>query len=913
MSMDHPLDRPDPEALLAAVQKHEASSARGHLKIYFGMAAGVGKTFGMLSDAQQAHTEGADIVVGVVETHDRAETEALLAGLELIPRRPVEHRNITLHEMDLEAIRARKPAIVLVDELAHTNTPGSRHAKRYQDVMELLEAGIDVWATVNVQHFESRADAVGQITGIRVHETIPDTLLERADEIELIDLSPEELRKRLAEGKVYTAERSEVAADHFFRVGNLTALREMALRLTAEHVDHQLQDYMQLKRISGPWKSGERLMVAVGPASHAERLIRWTRRMAYNLEAPWLAVHVETSRALTAEQQDAAARHLTLARSLGAEVVTTRSEDIVDGLLRVARQRNVTQIVAGKPIQPWWGSLLGGGSLVDRLLRRAGSIDIYVVSSDSAEAQPQSRFNVDQAFHSSWRDYGLALAVVLGVTVLNVLANRWITYVGVGLTELLAVLLVAVYLGRGPALLAATVSALSWNFLFIPPRFALAINQPQDIILFLLYFAIAIVAGNLTARLRMQERQASANADRTAALYALAHATATAVNMDDVVKTALEQIGVVFGAQAAVLLAQGERLQREPHAAGTLAMDEREFGVALWVFENGRAAGHFTQTLPMAAAQYLPLRTAYQRTVGVLGVRLPGERPPTFDQRLLLETFASQIALGIERELLDEAAAQAKLLQESDRLYTTLLNSISHELRTPIAAIGGAASSLCDPRTLADDQARGTLIQDINDAAERLNRLVENLLDMSRLESGRLALKRDWCEVGDIIAVAVRSTGPCLERRPLTLDVAPDLPLLRLDFVLIEQVLENLLVNICHYTLAGTPATIAARRRSSGRDAWVEVEVSDAGPGIPAKERERVFEKFYRLQGSATGGTGLGLAISRGILEAHGGTLTLDDAPLGGARFTLRLPLDGAPPQTHEAAGAPDPIGEAAA
>ncbi|MGL4651408.1 MAG: sensor protein KdpD, partial [Caldilineaceae bacterium] len=432
------VDRPDPEALLAAVQKLEASASRGRLKIYFGMAAGVGKTFAMLSDARQALAEGVDLVVGVVETHGRAETEALLAGLEVIPRRAVEHRGVTLYEMDIEAIRARRPQVVLVDELAHTNAPGSRHAKRHQDVVELLEAGCDVWTTVNVQHFESRADAVAQITGIRVHETVPDTLLELADEIELIDLSPEELRKRLAEGKVYTPDRSEVASQSFFRVGNLTALREMALRLTAEHVDHQLQDYMQIKRIAGPWKSGERLMVAVGPAPHTERLIRWTRRMAYNLEAPWLAVHIETTRALPTDQQDALARHLTLARSLGAEVVTTSSEDVVEGLLRVARQRNVSQIVAGKPVHPWWQTLLGGGSLVDRLLRQAGEIDIYVVSSDAPGTATSARFQVEQAFHSSWRDYGMALALVIAVTLINLLAYPWITYLGVGLTELLA-------------------------------------------------------------------------------------------------------------------------------------------------------------------------------------------------------------------------------------------------------------------------------------------------------------------------------------------------------------------------------------------------------------------------------------------------------------------------------------------
>lgn len=887
--------RPDPEMLLAAIQKDEARQQRGALKVYIGMAAGVGKTYAMLETARLARDDGVDVVVGIVETHGRAETEALLAGLELIPRLCVEHRGVTLTEMDLEAILARHPQVVLVDELAHTNAPGLRHAKRYQDVLELLDAGIDVWTTVNVQHIESRADAVRQITGIAVHETLPDTVLEMANEIELIDLSPEELRRRLAEGKVYTPDRSEVAARNFFRVGNLTALREMALRLTAEHVDHQLQDYMQLKRIAGPWKSGERLMVAVGPGPFSERLIRVTRRMAYSLEAPWLAVHIETSRPLPGEEQEALARNLALARTLGAEVITNTNEDVVEGLLRVARRRNVTQIVAGRPLHPWWRSLLNGGSLVDRLLRASGNVDVYVVSNEDAESAAAKGLSAPHSMRLPARDYGLAVLLVAGVTLLNLLASPWLSYLGAGLTELLAVLLIAVYIGRGPALVAATLSAVTWNFLFIKPRFTFEISQPQDIILFLLYFMIAIFAGNLTARIRLQERQARANTDRTTALYALARGTAEAVTMEDMLETALAQLRQVFGAHAAVFLADGDHLGRTPHAASTLTEDERDFGVATWVFVNGKPAGRFTSTLPSAAAQYLPLRTPH-RTVGVLGVRLKGERPPTFDQRVLLETFASQIALGIERELLDEAAAQATLLHESERLYTTLLNSISHELRTPLAAIAGSANSLRNPQTWTQEPARAALLQDIDDSVARLNRLVENLLDMSRLESGRIALKRDWCDVREIVGAAVRRMDDCLQDHPLTLELQSDLPLIQLDFVLIEQVLMNLLHNACVYTPPHAPVRVAAAR--SGR--WIEVVVADAGPGIPAGEWERVFDKFYRVSGSATGGTGLGLSIARGLVEAHGGTITAGRAPEGGALFTVRLPLNGAPPPTRE-------------
>lgn len=887
-------DRPDPEALLAAVQKDEARQQRGRLKIFFGMAAGVGKTYAMLEAASQARANGADVVVGIVETHGRVDTEAHLAGLEVIPRLSVEHRGVTLKELNLEAVLARHPAIVLVDELAHTNAPGLRHAKRYQDVLELLDAGIDVWTTVNVQHVESRADAVQQITGVPVHETVPDTLLEMADEIELVDLSPEELRKRLAEGKVYTPDRSEVAARNFFRVGNLTALREMALRLTAEHVDHQLQDYMQIKRISGPWKSGERLMVAVGPGPFSERLIRWTRRMAYNLEAPWLAVHIETSRPLPPEAQETLARNLTLARSLGAEVITSTSEDVVEGLLRVARRRNVSQIVAGKPMHPRWRTWLGG-SFVDRLLRTAGDIDVYVISHEALPEGVRADRFAAQARQSTGRAYAAAALIVAGVTLLNMLANPWLSYLGAGLTELLAVLLIAVYLGRGPALLAATLSAVSWNYLFISPRFTLDITQPQDVILFLLYFAIAIFAGNLTARIRLQERQARANTERITALYALAHSTASAVTLDEVLHTALAQMQQVFNAQAVVFLAEGDRLGRTPHASGALRVDERDFSVATWVFENGRPAGRFTTTLPSASAQYLPLRTPH-RTVGVLGVRLDEKRQPSFEERVLLETFASQIALGIEREQLDDAATQATLLREAERLYTTLLNSISHELRTPIAAIRGAADSLRDPNTWTQPEARATLIEDIGDAAERLNRLVENLLDMSRLESGRIALKRDWCDVGEIAGVAVQRMGDCLRVHPLKLDIPAGLPLVQVDFGLIEQVLVNLLHNSCTYTPPGAPIRISAAQDGSR----LIVEVADGGPGIPESEWERVFDKFYRVAGTATGGTGLGLSIARGLIEAHGGTLTVGRAPEGGGLFTLRLPLNGSPPPTRE-------------
>ena len=894
------IDRPNPDALLAAVHQDEQRAQRGKLKIFFGMAAGVGKTYAMLTAARERRDEGVDVVVGYIETHGRAETEALLVDLPVIARQPLAYRGVTLAEMDLDAILARRPQLVLVDEFAHTNAPGSRHLKRYQDVLELLDQGIDVYTTVNVQHFASRADAVRQITGSTIHETIPDSLLELAAEIELIDLSPADLQKRLSEGKVYTPERVEVAANNFFRTGNLTALREMALRLTAEHVDHQLQNYMQRKRIAGPWKSRERLMVAVGPSPYSEQLIRWTRRMAYALEAPWLAVTVETSRPLPAEAQRLLARNLALARELGAEVTNATGDDVATTLLQLAQQQNVTQIVLGKPLHTSWQALLRGGSLVDKLIRNSGDIDIYVVTGEDARAvQPKSQLTWRLTPVSTWQQYLLALIVIALTTGLNWSALHllpWVEYQAVGLTELLAVLLIAVYIGRGPALLAAAVSAISFNFFFIEPRYTFIITKLQDIILISLYFLIGLFAGNLTAQIRQQEQLARRNVQRIMALYRLARETATAADLDAVLATAVTQLRQSFEAEVAILLAPTGQLTREPHGSSTLTIDDKEFSVATWAFDHGRPAGRFTDTLPAAAIHFVPLRTP-NRVAGVVGLQLPAQRHLTFEQELQLETFVNQIALVVERQLLDVAARQSALLQESERLHTTLLNSISHELRTPIATITGAISILRNHFNTTAETTRQALFDDVSDAANRLNHLVANLLDMSRLDAGRLQLKLDWCMINDVVGVAVQRLQPKLGQHPLTIDTPPDLPLVQMDFVLMEQVLINLLHNTATYTPAGTAIEISARLARG----WLTLTIADRGPGIPADQLEKIFDKFYRVPGTATGGTGLGLSICRGLVAAHGGELSAANRDGGGVAFTIKLPAALAPPPVKEA------------
>jgi two-component system sensor histidine kinase KdpD len=883
--------RPDPDALLAALQKEETTARRGKLKIFFGMAAGVGKTYAMLEAAQQARTDGKDVVVGLVETHGRRETEALLEGLPLIPRRQVEYRGVILEEMDLDAVLARRPQVAVVDELAHSNAPGSRHLKRYQDVQELLDAGIDVYTTVNVQHLESRADTVRQITGITVRETVPDSIFETANEVELVDLDPEALLGRLAEGKVYVGgERAELAAHNFFRQGNLTALREMALRLTAERVDHQLQDYMALKRIAGPWKSRERLMVAVSHHPLSERLVRWTRRMAYTLEAPWIAIHVEASYTPTPQQQERLAKVLALADELGAEVVTTWDDDVVRGLLRVARERNVTQIVIGKPPRSQWQDRWNG-AVVDRLLRDSGDIDIYVVTGDKEGAYSHpSRFRLERL--SGLKQYLLAALAIALVAGLNWLIVPLMGYRAVAIVFLFVVLAMATVLGRGPVLLAAGLSALLWDLFFIPPLFTYTVYKLEDGLMLGAYFFVALVTGHLTTRLRAQERAVHRRERRLTALYAFAREVTTARTLDAVLQTVVRQIGQAFDAQVAILLPNPNLSGQlgQPHPASTLALNEKELSVADWAFVNRKQAGRFTDTLPSAEARYLPLHTP-GAVVGVLAIRSHSPERLALEQETLLETFANQVALVIERTTLDKAAEQARVLAESERLYKTLLNSVSHELRTPLTAITGAATSLLDPNIGGDLAAREALSREIDEAATRLNRIVENLLNMTRLESGRLRLNLEWCDINDLVSITLNRLKNELAEHVLIVDVASDLPLARIDFGLMEQALYNLVHNSAVHTPPGTRVRVSA---------WVEgqeliLSVADRGPGLPPQDLERVFDKFYRAPGAMGGGTGLGLSITRGLVEAHGGQITAENRSNGGVRFIIRLPLGAAP------------------
>jgi two-component system, OmpR family, sensor histidine kinase KdpD len=880
--------RPNPDALLAEIQREEKAAKRGRLKIFFGMCPGVGKTYAMLEAARQRKAEGVDVVIGVVETHGRVETEALLAGLEIVPRKAQEYRGITITEMDIDGLLARRPKLVLVDELAHTNAPDSRHPKRFQDVLELLDAGIDVYTTLNVQHLESRFDVVRQFTGVSVQETVPDSVVDQADEIELVDLTPEQLRKRLAEGKVYMGARAATAAENFFRGENLTALREMALRYTAERVDQELRDVMRARRIGGRWTSAQRLAVAVGPSPYSAPLIRWTRRIAAAMDAPWLAIYVETSRPLDEAQKTRLTKNLSLARQLGAEVVMTTGEDVAASLVEAARERNVTQIVVGKPLgHPVW-EWLKGGSLSSRVIRRSGEMDIHVLSSEKTGAEPRP-IQVEQMLGQNlWRDCGLGLGVVAAVTVICWFLQRWMGYQSVSLVYLLTLVLLALVLNRWALLLAATLSALIWDYIFIPPVFTFRIETFHDAMMFATYFIVAVSMGHITNRLHMRELAERKRRQRTLALNRLLESVSASTSLDDGLRRAIAEVDALFQTHSVVLLADaGGKLETTAHPASTFQPDEKQVGVANWAFDRAQIAGRFTDTLPDAASIYIPLQTS-KGTLGVLGVNMEHRKTLTLDERELLETFAAQIAALIERYRLMESAALARLTEESERLYRTLLDSVSHELKTPLAIIETATEGMINQCQNALPPQGRLFTEEIRRANNRLRVTVSNLLDMTRIETGRVPLNLEWFDVADLFQSAGERVKNEVAPERIEISLSADLPRVRLDFLMMEQALANLLTNAAAYSPAGSPIRMSAELDNG----TLVLRIADRGIGLAPGEEGKVFQKFYRGAQSKPGGTGLGLSIVRGFARAHRGDVSAENNPGGGATFTIRLPVE---------------------
>ena len=859
-------ERPDPDALLAQLKREETKSTRGKLKIFFGMSPGVGKTYAMLQAARQKQADGCEVVVGIVETHGRKETEALLEGMPIMPRVQIEYRGTTLTEMDLDAILTWHPELAIVDELAHTNAPGSRHPKRYQDVLELLDAGINVYTTLNVQHVGSRSDTVRQITGTPVSETVPDSVLDLADEIVLVDLTPEQLLSRLAEGKVYLGERAEWAAKNFFRESNLTALREMALRVVAEHVDRDLREMMSEQRIPGPWKSADRLLVAVSASPYSERLIRYTRRLASSMEASWIVVNIEGPRALSPEEQMRLTRYIALARQLGAEVITTPGRDVAETLLRVARQNNVTQIIMGKPLGTPWFSFLKP-DLLRWLMRHSGNIDIHMIPSEEG-AQPRRESLEERLARAPWQEFGIALGIAAAVTAFSLSIFNYIGYWAVALFYLFAVVLAGMRLRRWPTFFLAALSALLWNFLFIPPRFTFYISKFEDFMMFGAYFVIAVVIGHLATQLHEREQAERRREERATALYRLTRELAASSDLAQALPKVFQLIRDFFHADAAVWLRDENGLTQHP--AGTFVPSKKDESVAMWAFQKKQAAGKSTDTLPDSECLHIPL-VAGDRAEGVLSVQL--KTLPTLEQRELLDAFAAQLGLFLNKERALEESHAAQISKQSQKLQKALLDSVSHELKTPLAAMTAA---LQQPRP---DSA------ELQQAARRLTQTVDNLLDATRLESGLLQPVREWCDPGELVHEAVAASG--LQEGPVQINIAKNLPVVSVDSGLIQQALNALLSNAMSYGKSDQPIEVSAVRDNS----TLVISVADRGAGLEPGEETKVFQKFYRGPRTRPGGIGLGLSIARQLVEANGGQIVAQNRHGGGAVFSIRLPI----------------------
>jgi two-component system, OmpR family, sensor histidine kinase KdpD len=892
--------RPSPDALLREAKK----SLSGRLKIFLGAAPGVGKTYEMLSAAASRQRENVDVVIGVVETHGRAETEALTDGLEAVPRRTIPYRDRSLTEMDLDAILVRHPRLVLVDELAHTNAPGSRHPKRYLDVEELLAAGIDVYTTLNIQHVESLNDVVARITGVRVRETVPDSVIERADDIELIDLTPEDLIQRLKDGKVYLPEQAERAVRNYFAPGNLTALRELALRRTAQRVDNQMVDYMRSHAIDGPWAAGERVLVCVQSGPRATATVRHAKRLADQLHAPWTAISIETARTTgdsTGRRQDSVVEALRLAERLGAEPVLIPGQDVADSVIDYARANNVTHIIVGKSARSGWRQMLLG-SITQRLINRAGGINVHVIEvpperPDGAPPRPDTTARASRRDPASelW-PYAVATLLVLLAIPLAMGLHALLNVGNVALVFLTAILIAAVLHGLGPSLLACLAAVLAYNFFFLPPLYTFTITDPENVVALFFFAVVAVIASNLAARVRGQALAARLRARQTDDLYQFSRKLSVAVTLDDLLWATVHQIALMLKVRVVLLLPDHTP---KSDAVGIAVragfppedmLDEADLAAARWCWEKNHVAGRDSDTLPGAKWLFQPLRTG-RGPLGVVGIVRDRPGPLlTPEQQRLLDALADQAALAIERINLARDLHLARLQVETDRLRSALLTSISHDLRTPLASILGSATSLRSHHIVLDPPTREALLGTIIDESDRLNRFIGNLLDMTRLESGALKPNSGLTELSDVIGATLQRATKILADHRVQVDLPPDLPMLALDMVLFEQVLFNLLDNAAKHAPPGSLITLRASHDSN----TVTLRIIDEGEGIPTADLERIFDKFYRAGGAdrRRAGTGLGLAICRGFVEAMGGAITAQnrtDRP--GAVFLITLPV----------------------
>jgi two-component system sensor histidine kinase KdpD len=887
--------RGNPDELLTALKAQEASACRGRLKVFFGASAGVGKTYTMLESARAARSAGVDVAVGYVEPHGRTETEQLLQGLEQLPFLKIQYRGIVRREFDLDAALKRRPSVLLVDELAHSNIaegePRPRHAKRWQDIEELLAAGINVWTTLNVQHLESLNDVVAGITGVRQRETVPDRVFDQADEVELIDLPPGDLLARLRAGKVYTKEQATAATERFFREPNLLALRELALRRTADRVDAAARTYSDQGSTSKPWLARDRFLIAVALDDQAEQLIRVGKRFADALDAEWIVVSVETPAMLKLDEATRNRRIdiLRLAESLGAQTVTLDGPSASTAVTEYARLRNITRIVVGEPRRFGWQSLLRP-STATKLVRAHGGSDVSVI----ARREPAVRGNPSRAGPNGpremqWGRYWAAAAISAACTGMAAAMYPYFALTNLVMIYLLGATIAALRLGQGPAILAAIVNVVAFDFFFVPPRYSFAVSDFQYVVTFGVMLAVALTIATLMANVRAQTRVAGARERRTSLLYAMSRELAATRTLENLARVAIKHVAETFASRVVVLVPDsGGRLRHPPGPPGPDALQGADLSIAQWVFDHGTPAGLGTDTLPAAAAQYLPL-VGSQRTLGVLAVQ-PTQRRRLLlpEQRHLLETFAGQIALALERAEFAEEAERSRVNAETESLRNTLLASISHDLRAPLRAIAGAARALNDPSIIFDDRARAELTAQIESKTNDMSETISNVLELMRLESGQVKLRQDWLKLQDLVNSALARLDERLESYPVEIQLPPDLPAVRADGALVVQVFINLLENVAKHTLPGTHVTIIG----NVEDEFIRVLVDDNGPSFPPGDPEQLFAKFHRGRDDGNrGGAGLGLSICRAIVNAHGGTIRALRRPGGGARFSFTLPI----------------------
>lgn len=879
--------RPSPDALLDRAERE----TRGRLKIFLGAAPGVGKTYEMLMSGRARQADGVDVVIGVVETHGRAETAALVEGFEVVARRKIEYRGQQLEEMDLDAILERRPALVLVDELAHTNVAGARHPKRYLDVEEILSRGIDVYSTLNIQHVESLNDVVAQITRIRVRETVPDSIIDRADDIEIIDITPDDLIKRLADGKVYVPKTAKRAIENYFSPGNLTALRELALRRTAQRVDDQLLNHMQAHAISGPWAAGERLLVCIDHGSKGASLVRYARRQADRLRAPWAALHLETpqSAGLSEEDKDRLAANMRLAEQLGAETVTLPALAPSREIIAYANANNFTHIVVGRPERSGWRRFWQGNVTYD-LIRHAGDISVHVISGDARAEEPRRGVKSAEALQPfRIRPYLLSVVFVALAILAGVALSQTLDVQNLALVFLMAVLAASVRGGLGAGLFASILGALAFNFFFLEPRYTFTVRDPESLVALFFYFGVALVASNLTAAVHRQAAAARQRARMTEDLYLFSRKLAGTGTLDDVLWATAFQIASMLKVRVVILLPEAGVVAVKAGYPPDDTLVDADIAAAKWAWEHNRPAGRGADTLPGARRLYLPMRTG-REAVGVIGLDDDRQGPLLApEQRRLFDALSDQAALAIERVQLVSDVDGARLAAETDKLRAALLTSISHDLKTPLAAIMGSADMLKDLGARLDEETRRELLSTVIDESERLNRFIANLLDMTRIGAGAMEPNYAWHFAGDIVGSALARAAKIVSHHRVEVHIPETLPMLRVDPVLFEQVLFNLIDNAAKYAPDGTSIEIDGRQDGN----TIMLSIKDEGPGIPSGDIERVFDSFYRVRKAdqVRAGTGLGLSICRGFVEAMGGTITAANrTDRSGAVFTIRMP-----------------------